>query len=347
MKFADFNGDGKLDYIWLAGGSPAGGATPHWYIAYGTDTGFTTPIEVVFATPSGDPTSYVGSPGMQFIDANGDGKTDFMWNRSGSWYVSTALAGNDTLTTITRGMGTSVGLTYKPLTNSTVYTKDSGVNAAVFPVQDVQAPLHVVSSVATSNALGGVNTTSYNYGGLKYERGTGRGMLGFRWIKSQDQSTQIETYTELRQDFPYAGLATRSETRLAGAGNAGVLKRTTNTPACKIPQTGAACVIQQRCDLSANSAACKAAAGNRYFTYIASSLEESWDLNGATQPSITTNTLYGLDPVDGNLYGDPIQITVGTSDGSSKTSINEYWPADTTNWILGRLKKATVTSVKP
>ena len=99
--------------------------------------------------------------------------------------------------------------------------------------------------------------------------------------------------------------------------------------------------------MNANSAACQASASSRYFTYVASASEESWDLNGAAFPSISSTTTYGLDSVDGKLYGDPSQISVSTSDGSSKTTVNEYWPADSVNWILGRLKKATVTSVKP
>lgn len=144
-------------------------------------------------------------------------------------------------------------------------------------------------------------------------------------MKSTEVSSGIESYTEYRQDFPFTGMPVKNETRL---GAALVLKRSTATPACQIPQTAAACTL---------------AAGNRYFPYVTSSLEESWDLNGSAYPSITSSYVYGQTP----QYGDPTQITVSNSDGSSKTSVNEYWPADTSNWILGRLKKATVTSVKP
>jgi len=71
--------------------------------------------------------------------------------------------------------------------------------------------------------------------------------------------------------------------------------------------------------------------------------EESRDLSATLFPTITTNYTYGQSP----QYGDPTQITVSTGDGASKTTVNQYNPADTTNWILGRLRRATVTSVQP
>ena len=59
---------------------------------------------------------------------------------------------------------------------------------------------------------------------------------------------------------------------------------------------------------------------------------------------------YNLNSPDTELRGDPSQVVIGrTLSGvtSTQTTVNEYWPPDTANWILGRLKKATVTSVTP
>lgn len=113
-----------------------------------------------------------------------------------------------------------------------------------------------------------------------------------------------------------------------------LLKRATNTPECKTSQSGAACAVTP---------------GNRYFPYVATSVEESWDLNGAAYPSVTSTYVYGTDSVTGQIYGDQTKITVTSSDGSSKVMDNEYWPANVSgsNWILGRLKRAVVTSTKP
>ncbi len=352
MQIGDFNGDGKLDYMWL---HPQSG----WIVAYGTDTGFTAPAIALPGTVNGYSATAAQGAGrlwsgatitsrhVYFADFNGDGKTDIFWQPQYSntpWLLATAATGNDTVSNISKGPGANIGITYKPITDASVYSKD---NTATYPVRDIIGPYHVVSNVASSNGVGGTNTTNYTYGGLKVERYTGVGLQGFRWLLGQDITTQIASYTEYRQDWPYTGMLAKAETRLAGAGNAGVLKRSTPTLACKIPQTGAACVIAQRCDQSANAAYCASAGASRYFTYTASSLDESWDLNGAAWPSYTTTSTFGLDPVDGHLYGDATQTTVTASDGSSKTSVFEYWPADTANWILGRVKKSTVTSVAP
>jgi hypothetical protein len=95
------------------------------------------------------------------------------------------------------------------LTTAAVYTKDTGTNKAVYPKLDIQSPMYVVSSVTSSNGVGGVNTTNYTYGGLKAE--IGRGMLGFRWTKSTELATGIESYTEYRQDFPFTGIPLMSD----------------------------------------------------------------------------------------------------------------------------------------
>lgn len=96
-------------------------------------------------------------------------------------------------------------------------------------------------------------------------------------------------------------------------------------------------------------AACVNAVQARYFTYTASTTEQSWDLSGAAFPSTTTAFEYNINSGDSQLWGDPTKITVSNSGGAVKTTVNEYLPASTAtpNWILGRLKKATVTSTQP
>ncbi|OOG37817.1 FG-GAP-like repeat-containing protein [Polaromonas sp. A23] len=258
----------------------------------------------------------------EFADANGDGKGDLILvtESEAIMHVSLSTFPAPLLQSVSRGSDTTTAIVYKPLTENTVYTKDSAGNASVYPKIDLQYPQYVVSSVATSNGLGGVNTVEYSYGGLKAEQGTGRGSLGFRWMKSKSVANNIESYTEFNQTYPFTGNVTKNETRLAGSGNAGLLKRTINTYAQSPGSAGAS-----------------------VFVYPSLSVEESWDLSGTPYPSSTTSYVYGQSP----QYGDPTQITVSNSEGSSKATVNEYWPVDSNNWILGRLKKASVTSVKP
>ena len=88
------------------------------------------------------------------MDVNGDGKTDLV-SRAGSgdlnvWSSTSVFP--DLLTSITPTYGPKTTLTYKPLTDATVYTKD---NTAVSPytVSDFQGPMYVVSKVETGNGI--------------------------------------------------------------------------------------------------------------------------------------------------------------------------------------------------
>ena len=276
---------------------------------------------------------------ISVMDMNGDGLPDLVKSCYNTTWLDCsntadfAVGFNATkpshhLTQVSSAVGVSTSIAYGKLSDPGLYTVDSGANKAVFPLVDLMRSAPVVSSVSVSNGLGGVNTTTYTYGGLKSSAGTGRGLLGFRWIKTKDTTTGIEQYSEYRQDFPYVGMLKLSETRLSGAGNAGVLKRSTITPACHVAATGAACTV---------------APGTLYYPYVATSLEESWDLNGAAFPSLTNSVQYSTFP----HYGDPSQTSISSSDGSSVSTAMTYWSPDTNNWIVGRVKSTAVTSTKP
>jgi hypothetical protein len=111
--------------------------------------------------------------------------------------------------------------TYAPLTSTAVYSKDTTAN---YPLQDVQAPLYVVSRVDTSSGLRGTYSSSYSYAGAKAAL-SGRGFLGFRQMAANDLQTSIVDTTTYRQDFPYLGLVA-STTRSYGTQTLGA---STNT----------------------------------------------------------------------------------------------------------------------
>jgi Salmonella virulence plasmid 65kDa B protein/FG-GAP-like repeat len=368
-QLADINGDGLPDLIQLYFPTNGDyGNVPQKWVYLNNGTSFV--YSASFSTNLPD-TYFAGSTGgvnlgTQLADLDGDGLPDLIqlyfptngdygnapqrrvYLNNGSRLLVTSLKqGNASIST-----GTA--LTYRSLSgNSAGYVKDA---TSVYPKIDLQIPLHVVSHVANSNGVSGVNTTQYSYGGLKAEQGTGRGMLGFRWMKSLEVATNIETLAEYYQDFPYTGQVYQATTQKAGYNSVGectffgggliqvcapgsyvspvMLKRSTSNPGCKIPQNGAAC---------------SAAPGNRYFIYTANSTEESWDLNGKAFPTLRTE--YDYQPATGDgtrIWGDPTKITVTNGgDGSSKVTENTYKDADTTNWILGRLSKAKVTSTSP
>jgi hypothetical protein len=199
-----------------------------------------------------------------------------------------------------------------------VYTKDSGGNAASYPVIDIQAPMYVVSSVTASNGIGGTVTTNYTYTGLKADA-TGRGMLGFRQTQTVDAATGLKSLTTFRQDWPYIGLPSQAKKTTSSDG---LLNQVDNTYSCNDFNGG-----------------CSVAAGRRYFPFVSQSVEQSKDLNNATLPTVTTTNTF-------DAYGNATQVAVGTGDGYSKTTVNTY-NNDSLNWFLGRLTRSAVTAVKP
>ena len=263
-------------------------------------------------------------------DVNGDGLPDIVGFSHTTVTVTTNARnmGANYVGSISNGQGVVTSPSFASLTKRTTpatYTKDTGTNKATTPKIDLQVPMYVVSSVSKSNGLGGTTTTNYSYGGLKAEPGTGRGMLGFRWVKRSELETGIDLYTEYRQDWPYTGMATQSQTKV----NSRLVKQTTNTFDCQALQSAAPCTNNP---------------GISYSPFVKKSIESAWDLDGSVLPEITTAMSYAPDPVDGRFYGDPTRITINANDGSGKTTINEYFPADRDRWLLGRLRQASVLS---
>jgi len=302
----DYNGDGISD-LYLVGSSAS-------YFCPGPGV---TSVNNCVQTVTGNWQTYSIYPD----DYNGDGSTDlYLIGTGGTHFAGGVAAKSDAIISISSGLGAPTNLTYKPLTNGTVYTKDS---TGAYPLQNIQAPLYVVSSATTSNGIGGVVTQNYLYGGAKVDL-SGRGFLGFRWTQATSPDTGLTSRTDYRQDWPYVGLPATASKTLPGSGNGGQLDQVSNTYACTNPQSGAACTV---------------AIGNRYFPYLSQSIKSAWDLNGAALPVVTTTQQF-------DNYGNPTQIVSGTADGYSTTTTNTY-SNDTTKWYLGRLTRSIVASTTP
>ncbi|VVH66709.1 Rhs family protein, partial [uncultured Gammaproteobacteria bacterium] len=139
------------------------------------------------------PTHENGEHSM-LIDINGDGLPDRVFDRNPEtdqqgFFVYSKPYKTPRLKVITNGFGIQTTLNYKPLTDSSVYTKDS--NKGYYPNISIQNARQVISSVTTDNAIGGQNTTTYKYGNAKVNV-KGRGNLGFGWIEKKDlQSNKL------------------------------------------------------------------------------------------------------------------------------------------------------------
>ncbi|WP_240535825.1 FG-GAP-like repeat-containing protein [Bradyrhizobium sp. STM 3809] len=249
-------------------------------------------------------------------DFNGDGRTDFLTMNFSSIFTITANGSiGDVVTGVTTGLGAATTITYKALTDSAVYTKDSG---GTYPTINLKLPLHVVSRVDVSNGVGGAYSSSYSYAGAKADL-TGRGMLGFSHMTVTDLQTGISDTTTFRQDFPYIGMVA-STTRTYGTQTLG---QSTNTFQFS----------------NATGAATISPAVAPYRVSLVQNISSGSDLDGSALPTVTTANQY-------DAYGNATRVTVSTPDGYSKTTVNTY-SNDPSLWYLGRLIRATVTSVRP
>ena len=321
-RMADFNGDGKTDVLWFAANAH-GKATGPKYIWFSNGDG-SFDVTSSFGGVTGSYVDYV----PRVADFSGGGESDILWFSADAYGRGTGeryiwFAGNvppDLFSSVDDGFGAKVQLSYKPLTDSSVYTKGSG---ATYPEIDLQVPSYVVSRAEVRDGVGGFVPTEYRYGGLR-ARADGRGSVGFAWTEAEQVETDFVTRREYRQDYPYVGRVALERTSAPGVGLAGVLSEKTYSFACLNPANGLGCVE---------------AAGNRYFPYASSIVEKGWDLDGSILPTVTTTNTY-------DSWGNATQIDVVTSDGFSKSTTNTY-TNDAVNWILGRLTRTEVTDVSP
>jgi hypothetical protein len=307
----DFNGDGLTDVLWDAEDDNSTRSTGERVLWLNRGENQFT----VIANLSGQNGMLIDyAPG--FADFNGDGKTDLFWDKQVEddsrsqglrvLWMSDGIV-PDLMIGTTNGVGATASISYKPLTDGTVYTRDNG---AVDPVVDLQGAMPVVARLNQSNGIGGQVSLSYAYVGARAHQ-DGRGYLGFRQVKVTDLQTGIVQTTTYRQDYPFIGLVASDAKTLRAL----TLSTTANTYIAT--------------DLGST----------RKQVSLAQSQASSTDLNGVALPSVTSSYQY-------DAYGNATQITVASSDGYAKTTTNTY-TNDTANWLLGRLATATVTSTAP
>jgi hypothetical protein len=190
----------------------------------------------------------------------------------------------------------------------------------VYPVNDINPSIPVVTNYATDNGIGGQLHTAYTYSGLKADR-SGRGLLGFASTTSTQTEANMSVVKTFSQTFPYTGSTTLTQGYLG----AQLLSASSSTPACQAPGTTTACTV---------------APGNRYFVYNSQSVVSRNELNGAAYPTTTTTSQFG----DG--WGNETQTATATSDGYSATIVRTF-ANDVTNWLLGRQTQSQETRVSP
>ena len=255
-------------------------------------------------------------------DANGDGLSDLIlqYDLGGTRYWQTRITNgqiSNVIKNYKNGLGEQTNITYKPLTDNSVYTK---YTTSTYPVRDVQAPRYVVSSSSKSNGIGGLYSHSYKYEGLRTHL-KGRGSLGFAKQIITDDQTGIVKETYYRQDFPYTGLVDSSITKLS---NGAPISETTNSWN----------------DILNGNPDAVISSTNRFSPQLVSSSESSYELDGSFVAKITKSQSYDAD-------GNVLQVIVDSNDGYTKTNNNTYYPKDEINWFIGQLESSSVTNKTP
>lgn len=300
---ADMNGDGRADIVgFSANGINVSLSSGN---AFGTATRWVSGFDSV--------SGYDASTGRMLIDVDGDGFPDVLGVKGSAIEVARSAKSDfpDLMTSLASGSGKATSISYRPLTDGSIYTK--GVEAT-FPQVDIVTPTYVVNSVRSSNGLsGGYITTNYRYGGFRGNL-QGRGPLGFSWIETTQLNTSIVDTTYYRTDWPYVGMPIRRTKALVGSGS--YLNITNFEVGC----------------LGYAAGACLTTA----FPYVLGKVEASWDLNGVALPTASMSQIF-------DAYGNVTSLQNNFGDGSSTLASNVY-SNDPVNWILGRLSRSVVTN---
>ncbi len=220
---------------------------------------------------------------------------------------------------VTNSLGSPTEIEYKPMTDSSVYSKSADVvpKTTGYPYLDVQAPMYVVSKVKNDNGLGlGItNDVDYTYAGAKVHL-KGRGFAGFRWMFAYNRAQGTYAATEFHQDFPLAGMVAYTRSNLIADNS--LISQTNNTYN-----------VVARTDGS-------------YFPYLQTSNQVTYELGGAMVKQTVTDYVY-------DDYGNPISIkvaTAGLDQNTFRTETTNTYDASSTaisKWYLGRLTTTAVT----
>ncbi|WKD48752.1 FG-GAP-like repeat-containing protein [Microbulbifer spongiae] len=309
----DFNGDGLTDLVWtykFNGGIRA-------YTALGIGNGKFAAARYNAPHTSGNFTPYKT---IRAGDFNGDGLTDLAWiaKNNVGMHFHTALAvgegSNSLMVKVTNGFDHLTAFTYKPMTDSNVYTKNTD---ATYPIIDLQFSRPVVSRVITSNGIGGVFTNHYTYKGFKVHI-AGHGSLGFQEMTTKNVNTGTATTTTFSQN--YAAYTQGSVDRVKTvAGNGTVLSDTSNQWKAIEEGTGAK---------------------RRYRTQLQRTEVTKRDLNNAFLHREVNSYIYdgfdNLTSLSSKTYDNAGQLL------RSATTTNAYVNNTGSSWILGLLQKVTV-----
>ena len=204
---ADCNGDDLPDLIYTFGSSSVG-----CRVGLNTGNSFTT---LSFTWNGMVPADITGENGLAFTDITGDGRADLFCFKDGTSNAKVRQIYNGShhlVSSVQDGFGNIHQFTYKPLTNSSVYSVSSTLSIT-FPYNTFRQPMTVVSAYSAPY----VNRT-FNYEDAIIHR-QGKGFLGFKKMTVLDNLNILKTISSKKLNTTYAYLIPfQTETKtLAGS----------------------------------------------------------------------------------------------------------------------------------
>jgi RHS repeat-associated protein len=314
-QFVDLNNDGRADVLHAT-------STSNWAIFFSRPTASGEWISF----ESRGAMTFDANATVRFGDTDGDGKVNLLTSTGSSWkkYYNRKGVKEYAINTITNGFGVATKVTYKPMTDSSVYVTNFSDADATTDTFSPHSGMQLVSKVETQSNIG-VNdkvSVNYQYGGFLIHK-KGRGSLGFQMLKTTDNQTNVVTETKYSQDhsaltFARAGMPIETIQML----DTQLLSRATNTLG----------VLQT--------------ANGGVSPYIVSSEEESYILDSNLNSTLSSVTLTTNEYDDwGNLLESNIEISDEYSNDILTTNnVNTYGTGDWERY--GRLASSVVTKTR-
>lgn len=301
LKFGDFNGDSKTDILHIYNiwsGNVATNSKLDVYYSRGND----------FVYQSNTVGLVTSAKDFVVGDFNGDNRMEAfnreVYSSPAPMYYFNRDGKDMWLHNVKNGFGQTITFDYTTLAKATNYVKGTG---AGFPLNDIQFPLYVVSSVTTPDGIGGTSTTSYSYKGAKFHR-QGKGLLGFiKTISQNDVSGFQKTFENELFTNRYILLNKKESTILTSTGELINEKTFTN-------------VIT-------------ALTGSRFRAHVSQTINNNLLNTQITTVSYTYN-------VDGN----PTQVI--QANGAETTTTNNTYAPFGSWWIPSRLASTSISTLR-
>ena len=211
----DFDGDGMSDIAFIT----IGGIDVTYKVVVNFSKG-----NSFYSKMMANPTQLILNTG----DFNGDGKADLIGVNAIFSFKKDAK--NQLLEKVKNGFNVTTSVTYKSMAEGgTFYTKGT---TNTYPLNSIQIPLYLASSVTNPDGIGGVSTTNYQYEDAIIHR-AGKGFLGFRKFRSSNAIQNIESTTEFEILTPQYVTALKKATTKQLSTNT-LLSETTNTNSIQV-----------------------------------------------------------------------------------------------------------------